>query len=246
MRHLRPDHVERLYAGLLADGNKVRDGGLDAKTVLEIHMVLRRALGDAVRRGMIVSNPAAVAHAPKRRPLSSATLRAWNAQQLRVFLDVAADHRFHAALWTSANTGMRRGELLGLHWGDIELDAARVSVNRSLVSVGYELHESRGKTRTSRRCIDLDERTVDVLRDWRSRRIDEDPSFNVADGDAYVFARADGSPTHPHLLSDAFKKLVKRSALPRIRLHDYPDVRVMPTLVCEALQRPVIGLFMSA
>ncbi len=104
---------------------------------------------------MIASNAAAVAHAPKRRPLGSAVLRAWNGEQLRAFLDVAADHRFHAALWVSANTGMRPGELLGLHWGDVELDAARVSVNRSLVSIGYELHESRGKTRTSRRCIDL-------------------------------------------------------------------------------------------
>jgi integrase len=220
LRHLRPDHVERLYAGLLADGNNVREGGLDAKTVLEIHMVLRRALDDAVRRGMIASNPAAVAHAPKRRPLSSATLHAWNAQQLRAFLVVAADHRFHAALWVSANTGMRRGELLGLHWGDVELDAARVSINRSLVSVGYELHESRGKTRTSRRCIDLDQRTVDVLRNWRSFREHEDESFDTSDDDAYVFARPDGAPTHPHLLSDAFKKMVKRSALPRIRLHD--------------------------
>lgn len=129
LRHLRPDHIERLYADLLVDGNAVRPGGLDGKTVLEIHMVLRRALGDAVRRGMIISNPTAVAHAPKRRPLASTTLRAWNAQQQREFLDLAAGHRHHAALWVSANTAMRRSELLGLRWGDVELDAARLSVN---------------------------------------------------------------------------------------------------------------------
>ena len=220
LRHLRPDHVERLYANLLADGNAVRHGGLDAKTVLEIHMVLRHALDDAVRRSMIIANPAAVAHAPKRRPLASATLRAWNAQQLRAFLDAAAHHRFHAALWVSANTGMRRGELLGLHWGDVDLDSARLSVSRSLIAVGYELHESRGKTRTSRRCIDLDRRTVEVLSQWRLRRAKENPSLDQTDEDAYVFAKPDGAPTHPHLLSDAFNKLVRRSGLPRIRLHD--------------------------
>jgi integrase len=168
---------------------------------------------------MIISNPAAIAHAPKRRPLASAIPRAWNAQQLRTFLDSSAGHRMHTALWLSANTGVRRGELLGLHWGDVELDDARMSVNRALVSVGYELHESRGKTRTSRRCIDLDQRTVDVLTQWRKRRRDEDPNDPVAD-DSYVFATRDGRPIHPHLLSDAFKKLVKRSGLPRIRLHD--------------------------
>ena len=180
LRHLRPDHIERLYANLLADGNTVRPGGLDGKTVLEIRMVLRRALTDAQRRGMIVSNPAAIAHAPKRRPLASAIPRAWSARQLRTFLDLSGDHRLHSALWVSAYTGVRRGELLGLRRGDIELDTARMSVSRALVSVGYEVHESRGKTRTSRRCIDLDQRTVDILRGWRERRREKTPATRSA------------------------------------------------------------------
>ena len=220
LRHLRPDHVERLYSNLSVEGNRVRDGGLDAKTVLEIHQVLRRALDDAVRRGMIVANPAKLAHSPRRRPLGSSVAKAWNAQQLRTFLDHAADHRAHAALWVAANTGLRRGELAGLHWGDIDLAEGRLSVNRSLVSVDYEMHESRGKTRTSRCCVDLDSATIGVLREWRNRRAGEHTGFDLADRDAYVFARPDGSPTQPQLISDAFKRLVKRSGLPRIRLHD--------------------------
>ncbi len=59
-----------------------------------------------------------------------------------------------------------------------------------------------------------------MLREWQSRRAAEDPNFNPSDQDAFVFAGADGAPTHPQLLSDAYKKLVKRSGLPRIRLHD--------------------------
>jgi len=220
LRHLRPDHVERMYTDLSVEGNHARRGGLDAKTILEIHQVLRRSLDDAVRRGMIVSNPARVAHAPRRRPLGSSVAKAWNAHQLREFLDHAADHRLHAALWVSANTGIRRGELAGLHWGDIDFDERRLSVNRSIVSVGYELIESRGKTRTSRRCIDLDSTTVQVLRDWSDRRGAEAQGCDSSDRDAYVFARPDGSPTHPQLISDAFRRLVKGSGLPRIRLHD--------------------------
>jgi integrase len=140
----------------------------------------------------MLSSPAAIAHAPKRRPLASAASRAWNAQQLRAFFDLTEGHRFQVVLWVAANTGMRRGELLGLRCGNPELDAARLSVNRSLVSVGYALHESRGKTRTARRCIDLDGRTVDMLRPCASR-----------DDDAYLSARDDGAPYHPQLLSDA-------------------------------------------
>lgn len=174
-------------------------------------MVLRRALSDAVRRGLITRNPAEIAHAPKRQPLASTEMRAWNAQQLNAFLDLGAGHRLFPTFWLAANTGMRRGELLGLRWGDIDLDARRLSVNRALVSIGYQLHESRGKTRTARRSIDLDQHTVEPLR--ASRR----PG---SDDDSYVFRHEDGTPIHPQVLSDAFGKLVARSGLPRIRLQD--------------------------
>ena len=82
LRNLRPDHLERLSANLLANGHAQRAGGLDNKTVLEIPMVLRRALDDAVRRGMLLAQPGRRGNAPKR-PLASAASRAWDAQQLR-------------------------------------------------------------------------------------------------------------------------------------------------------------------
>jgi integrase len=220
LRHLRPDHLERLYATLLDDGRADGTGGLHNKTVVEIHMILRRAFDDAVRRGRILANPARVAHAPKRRPLSSTTSRVWNAQQLGAFLASTRNHRYHAALWVTANTGMRRGEILGLRWGDIDFATAHLSVTRSLVSVGYELHETRGKSRTARRAINLDPCTIEVLHTWRQQRVNEDPDFDPNDPDSHVFARPDGTPTHPQLLSDAFQKLVHRSGLPRVRFHD--------------------------
>ncbi len=220
LRHLRPDHLERLYAELLDDGRANGPGGLHNKTVVEIHMIIRRALDDAVRRGLILTNPARIAYSPKRRPLSSNTSRVWNAEQLAAFLTSTRDHRYHAALWVTANTGMRRGEILGLRWGDVDLNTAHLSVTRSLVSVGYELHETRGKSRTARRPINLDARTVEVLHAWQQHREDEDPEFDRGDPDGHVFARPDGTPTHPQLLSDAFQKLVHRSGLPRVRFHD--------------------------
>jgi hypothetical protein len=134
LRRLRPDHLEGLYADLRTDGRADGSGGLDNKSVLEIHMVLRGAFDDAVRRGLMATNPAAIVHAPKRRPLASAASGAWNAQQLRAFLAGISESRFFAAFWLAANTGMRRGELLGLRWGDVDLDARRLCVNRSLVS----------------------------------------------------------------------------------------------------------------
>jgi hypothetical protein len=79
LRRLRPDHLERLYAELADHGRTDGTGGLNPKTIVEIHMILRRALDDALRRGLLVSNPARIAHAPKRRPLSSPTSSVWTA-----------------------------------------------------------------------------------------------------------------------------------------------------------------------
>ena len=190
LRHVRAEHLERLYASLLDHGRARRNGGLDTKTVHEIHMVLRRALGDAVRRGILIRNPAELAHAPKRRPIASTEMRCWNASQLNDFLQASSAHPLYTVFWLAANTGMRRGELLGLRWEDIDLQARRLSVNRSLVSVGYELHESRGKTRTSRRSVDLDPRTVQILEASRDDAVDDTSP---------VFRRADGGGSTPRL-----------------------------------------------
>ena len=112
LRRLRPDHLERLYAELADHGRADGGGGLNPKTIVEIHMILRRALDDAVKRELLVTNPARIAHAPKRRPLSSPASRVWTAAQLSHFLTATRDHRYHTALWLTANTGMRRGEIL--------------------------------------------------------------------------------------------------------------------------------------
>jgi integrase len=94
-------------------------------------------------------------------------------------------------------TGMRRSELLGLRWTDIDFDKATVSINRGLVAIGYELHESRGKTDNSRRSIDLDPTTLTVLHGWRALQAAEYDAVGINDP-GWVFADAEGRPIHPH------------------------------------------------
>ena len=159
----------------------------------------------------MLSNPAAMAHAPKRRPLASAASRAWNAQQLRAFLDITVGHRFQSAFWLAAHTGMRRGELLGLRCGDVDLDAA-TTFRESLAGVG-RLRAAR-ETRQDR--APLDGVSTSTRAPSTCCAPNARPEMTMS-----MCSRADsGSPYHPQLLSDAFKKLVHRSELPRIRLHD--------------------------
>ena len=116
---------------------------------------------------------------------------------------------------------MRRGEILGLRWSDVELEGKRLSVQRALVNIAYELQLAEVKTASGRRTIDLDPRTVTVLHDWRKQQLEERVLAGLRPEDfALVFAHPDGSPIHPDYFSQCFERLLAKGALPRIRLHD--------------------------
>lgn len=217
IRRLTVAHLERLYDSKLRPNNTdVR--ALAPKTVLEVHLIIRGALGHAVERGILGRNVALVAHAPRLRSIPKYEAQAWTPDQLSEFLRSAMGHRHFAALWLAANTGMRRSELLGLKWTDIDLDKSTVSINRGLVAVGYELHESRGKTANSRRSIDLDTTTVDILRAWRQWMTAEE---TVRGGPSeHLFVTGDGQPVHPHSISQTFERIARNAGLPAIRFHD--------------------------
>jgi integrase len=192
---------------------------LAPKTVLEVHLIIRGALNDAVTRGLVNRNVALVAHAPKLKSIPKVEPRAWTAQQLQAFLQAAAGHRLFPSFWLLATTGMRRSGLLGLRWDDVDFKKARVSVNRGLVAVAYELHESRGKTSNSRRAIDLDPTTIQVMTAWRDWQQAELEAAGVESED-WVFTNADGKPIHPHSISQTFERIANRAGVPRIPLHD--------------------------
>ncbi len=117
-------------------------------------------------------------------------------------------------------TGMRRNEVLGLKWPDIDVDKKRLHLNRGLVAVGYEVHQTRGKTKTSRRSIDLDPTTLAVLQGWRAYQAAELAAVGIDTSDEWVFTDGDGEPLHPHAVYQAFKRIVHNAAIPAIRFHD--------------------------
>lgn len=128
-------------------------------------------------------------------------------------------HRLFPALWLAAFTGMRRSELLGLRWTDFDEKAATLSVNRGLVAIGYGLHESRGKTDSARRRIDLDPTTVDVLVAWRDWQRTEQAAAGITSA-GWMFTDGRGQPGHPHTISQVFERIARRAGVRVIRLHD--------------------------
>jgi len=116
---------------------------------------------------------------------------------------------------------MRRGELAGLRWVDVDLEAARVSPRRPRVVVNYTVEVSEPKTAKGRRSLALDAVTVAALHEQEERQAEERALVGPGWQDSgLVFTRPDGAPIHPDLLSDWFERLAREARLPKIRLHD--------------------------
>jgi len=244
LEKLTAGDLDALYASLLVRGRKAatRTGdGLAPKTVRSIHLVLHKALADAERKGLVIRNVAALADPPKVGARKQIEIKAWTADRLDVFLEAIEPHRLSPAFHLAAYTGMRRGEVLGLRWKDLDLDANRLSVRQALVSVAYEMHISDVKTGSGRRTIDIEDETVEVLRAWRKAR--EAEAGGPIGDEALVFTKADGSWIHPDVFSQTFDRVVARIDVPEITLHDLRHTHatlllqaaVSVKVVCERL-----------
>ncbi len=217
---LSVDDLDRFYSTLLTDGRKDgKPGGLSPKTVRSIHLVLHKAPADAHRKGVVARNVATVADPPSLGARRRDDIKAWDADQLRAFLAAMAPNPLYPAFHLAAHTGMRRGEVLGLRWSDLDLDEGRLSVRQALVSVAYEVQISDVKTGSGRRTIDLDCGTVDVLRSWRVGRFGDQRDREPGIEDLVVL-RPDGSQIHPDIFSQTFDRCVAKLAVPTISLHD--------------------------
>lgn len=160
LRSLRTETIEACYERLLTSGRADGTAGLSTKSVLEVPVLLRQILDDAVSRGLRRANPARHAVPPRHRRDQHQRRMAWTAPELSAFLNAMVDHRHHRTWWLAAHTGVRRSELMGLRWRDLDLEHRRLSITRTIVAVNGRMHASNGKTINAARTIDLDERTV--------------------------------------------------------------------------------------
>jgi integrase len=217
IRRLRYQQIEALYGQLLEpDEGK----GLAPKTVYEIHLIIKGALADALRRGLVTRNVAVAARAPKQRSLQRTEGTSLTEGELRQLMRTAVDHRLFPLYWLTAMTGMRRNEVLGLRWPDIDFKKKRLHLNRGLVVVGYEVHQTRGKTKNARRTIALDDTTLTILTGWRAFQAAEFAAVGIPNEERWVFTDGGGEAVHPHAVYEAFRRIVHNAGVPAIRFHD--------------------------
>lgn len=133
----------------------------------------------------------------------------YSPDQLGRLLEVLVDDRLGALYFLAVFTGLRRGELVGLQWGDVDLDAAQLTIRHSITQRGGELRYGKPKTKKGERPVALDARTVDVLRRYGTRQAEDRLRWGSAwlnDGNL-VFTREDGSPVRPDFVTRHFHDL---------------------------------------
>jgi integrase len=138
------------------------------------------------------------------------------------FLATVEQDRLYAAWWLLSTAGLRRGEVLGLRWQDLNLDTRRLAVVRSLTQRGKELAFTEPKTRRGRRSLALDARTVAILEAHRRRQFEERLALGLGRPapEGLIFTDPLGEPLKPDSFSQIFDRQVAKFDLPRIRLHD--------------------------
>jgi integrase len=155
------------------------------------------------------------------RLTKGADMEAWSGQDLRRFLAEVKEDRLYPLYLLAATTGMRRGELLGLRWVDLDLEKARLSVMQTLISVAYKAQFSEPKTKRSRRTIAIDPATLAALKAQRAapkgrERLAWGPAWTDT---GLVFTREDGHFIHPEAVSQGFEALTVRLQLPKLSFH---------------------------
>ena len=211
LKALTPDHVRGLY-------RKKLDGGLAPRTVLHIHRTLSKALKQATDDGLIPRNAAAPVKPP--RP-SREEIRPLNREQVRALFEAAREDRLEALYLVAVTAGLRRGELQGLKWEDLDLEAGTLQVQRTLSEPkgGYVFEAPKaGKGRNVR----LTRKAMAALREHRKRQLEERmQKAGLWREQGLVFPSAVGTPLWGGNLNRAFKTLLKRAGLLHsFRFHD--------------------------
>jgi integrase len=208
---LTPLDIQTLYTNRKA-------AGLSPTTINLLHTMLHRALKQAVHWDILSRNPAERVTAPRPAASDPAT---WTAVQVARFL-AAADVTADAALWRVAIcTGMRRSELLGLQWSDVDLERGVLNVRHARKrGEGNRWETGAPKTKKGRRQIALPPSAVDALRHHRRRQVEYRLQIGAIYQDQdFVFAGEMGQPLHPNTIDARFKRLTRAAGVPPIKLH---------------------------
>ena len=204
--------LQKFYRKLLTKGrierieSKDQPKGLSAKTVRNINQVISSAMDLAVAQKIIPANPTNACALPKIEHQEMQTIPT---EQLQVFLLEAKATGVYEMYYIELATGLRRGELLGLKWQDIDWKNGVIKVRRQVARVEGQIKEAPLKTKNSYRTVTISQQAIEVLKGQKKKT-----------NDAYVFPSPNGGPISPDSVNNMLKRVLERAGIPKVRFHD--------------------------
>lgn len=206
--------LQKFYKKLLSGGrverieSRKQPKGLSAKTVRNMNQVISSAMEFAKSQKLIAANPTEGCALPK---LEHREMKTLTAEQLASFLREAKESGVFELYYIELATGLRRGELLGLKWEDIDLEQGTIRVRRQVARINGEIVEAPLKTKNSYRSVSIGADAVEILKEQKRK----------ANGtSAYVFPSPTGGPISPDSVLHMLHRVLKRVGLPKVRFHD--------------------------
>jgi|BioPla2DNA2_1021312.scaffolds.fasta_scaffold04383_2 integrase len=222
IEQIKPAHLMELYANLQEDGVRYdgKKGGLSGKTISYAHRIISSILQDAVQWQVLASNPCARVKPPKS---SSSPAYCYDEQQVVLLLTALEreELKYRVLIQLALFTGLRRGEIMGLEWTDIDFDNNTLEVRQaSQYLPGRGVFTKAPKTKSSERLLSLPPFLVNMLRQYKREQLET--RLKVGDlwqGSNRLFTTWDGRPMHPDTISKWFPKFIKRHSLPPLPFH---------------------------
>lgn len=216
---LTTKHLQDMYTAKLVEGRKRGKGGLSPTTVRRMHHVCRASLNQAIKQGLLDRNVALAVSLPKMKRVEKVPL---SREQIRPFLKAAETERLYAAFYLLIATGMRRGEVLGLRWSDVDMDRGILFVRQSLRKTNTQKQQfCAPKTAKSKRPLPIGKSVVGVLKQHQAKQAVEVEKA----GEKYcnynlIFCREDGYPLYPDVLNGIMARVLRKANIPHTRVHD--------------------------
>jgi len=206
--------LQRFFNSLLKDGrikrkeSKSKPKGLSVKTVSNIRTMLYSAFEKAVAEHLILTNPVAGCKLPKREKQEMKTMPMEDLGKF--FAEAKASGKFEF-YYLDFSTGLRRGELLGLKWEDVDFEHSTITIKRQVIRVQGRIDEGPLKTKNAYRTIAVGEDVMGMLYDLKLREGNRSP---------YLFPSPNGGPQDPDSVLPMFKRMLNRCGLKSMRFHD--------------------------
>lgn len=211
LQKLIPLQIQRMF-------EQLQEKNLSPRTIKYIHSTLREALHHAFKMQLIPRNPADFVSLPKQIKYRA---KAYEENEVVKMLEAATNTDMEAPLNLAVGLGLRRGELLGLRWCDIDFEKNQISIVQNLVFVDGEYIFRQPKSESGNRTIEVPSSIVSVLKKHKKRQLEYKLLFGTAyNNNDLVCCKEDGSPHNPGSFSHKFDRFLETNGLRHIRFHD--------------------------